>query len=98
MPAVTRKGDSGQGHDACPATVATGGSGDVFVNGKPIMRVGDAYAPHGCKKHSKHGRAQASGSGTVFANGKPIARIGDSIDCGGAAAAGSGDVFADDDG
>ncbi len=98
MPAVTRQGDSGKRHDSCPTTAATGGSGDVFVNGKPVMRQGDTYAPHGCVAHAVHGRAQASGSGTVFANGKPIARIGDGINCGGAATSGSGDVFADDHG
>ncbi len=98
MPALVRKGDSGVGHDACPTTAATGGSGDVYADGKPVMRVGDAYAPHGCKKHAKHARAQAAGSGTVFVNGKAVARIGDGIDCGGQSGSGSGTVFVDDNG
>lgn len=98
MPAATRKGDIGSGHDACPPTPAITGSPDVYVDGKPVVRVGDAYKPHKCKKHAKHPRAQASGSGTVFVNGKPVARIGDGINCGGAAAAGSPTVFVDDNG
>ncbi|WP_237400886.1 PAAR domain-containing protein [Rhodovulum sulfidophilum] len=38
----------------------------------------------------------SSGSGTIFINGKPAGRIGDAINCGGKAAAGSGDVFIGD--
>lgn len=96
MPASHRKGDIGSGH-AChfPPSAATGGSPNVFVNDKMAMRVGDAYAPHGCAPCPKppHGRALAAGSSTVFINGRKAGRIGDAIDCGGQAAAGSGDVF-----
>ncbi len=96
MPAIVRKGDTGSGHDKCPPTASISGSGDVFVEGQPVVRVGDGYAPHGCKKHSTHPRSQASGSGTVFVNGKAVARIGDAIDCGGSAASGSATVNVDD--
>ena len=46
----------------------TEGSPDVFVNGYPAHRMGDA---------DSHGGSQAEGSGTVFVNGRPIARLGD---------------------
>lgn len=96
MPPAHRLGDIGSGH-AChfPPTPATGGSPNVFVDGKPLMRVGDPYIPHGCGPcpAPPHGRALAAGSGTVFTNGKPTGRIGDAIDCGGTAATGSGDVI-----
>jgi uncharacterized Zn-binding protein involved in type VI secretion len=86
MPPAHRLGDVGSGH-AChfPPTPASGGSPNVFVDGKPLMRVGDPYVPHG--------RALPAGSGTVFTNGKPTGRISDAIDCGGTAATGSGDVI-----
>lgn len=96
MPKAVRQGDTGKGHDRCPPTSATGGSSDVLINGKPAMRVGDAYAPHGCKDHAVHPRSQAAGSGTVFINGKALARVGDAIDCGGEATSGSDDVFVDE--
>ena len=101
MPPAHRKGDIGSGH-AChfPPTPATGGSPNVFVNGRPLMRVGDAYVPHPCVAgHAPpHGRALAEGSATVFVNGQPAGRTGDAIDCGGAASSGSGNVFIGDKG
>jgi len=99
MPAATRKADIGSGH-AChfPPTAAVDGSPSVFVNDKPVMRVGDPYEAHGCGTCPKppHGRALAAGSPTVYTNDKATGRIGDAIDCGGSAATGSGDVFLDD--
>jgi len=94
MPAVTRKGDSCTGHDACPPRGSTGGSPNVFVNGIPVHREGDSWGAHGCPVHPPHGSVLASGSGTVFVNGKPIGRIGDPVACGGTVASGSGNVFA----
>lgn len=63
MPAVCRVGDA----HSCGST-DTGGSPNVFVNGKPIHRIGDPDA---------HGGTQVGGSSTVFANGKGVARVGD---------------------
>lgn len=95
MPSAHRQDDIGSGH-AChfPPSQATGGSPDVYVNSRPLMRVGDAYAPHGCPScpEPSHGRSLATGSGSVFVNGKPAGRIGDAIDCGGQAADGSRNV------
>ena len=99
MPKAHRRTDIGSGH-AChfPPTAATGGSANVFVNGLPLMGVGDAYEPHGCGTCPKpaHARALASGSGTVFVNGKPAGRQGDAIDCGGSAQGASDDVWIGD--
>ena len=95
VPKAHRRTDTGSDHGChFPPSDATGGSPDVFVNGLALMRVGDAYAPHGCPvcPQPAHGRALAAGSGTVFVNGQPAGRVGDAIDCGGAAASGSGDV------
>lgn len=99
MPFVTRLGDVGSGH-AChfPPTDAVEGSPDVIVNGKPAVRVGDAYAPHACPTcpEPEHGRKLASGSPTVFVNGRAVGRVGDAIDCGGKATTGSSDVVLDE--
>ncbi|MEL6587027.1 MAG: PAAR domain-containing protein [Pseudomonadota bacterium] len=101
MPPAHRKGDIGSGHGChFPPTPATGGSGDVFVNGRPLMRKGDAYVPHACVAgHAgPHGRALSGGSASVYANGKATGRKGDAIDCGGAASTASGNVFIGDGG
>ncbi len=101
MPRATRKGDIGSGHSChFPPSEAIAGSPDVFVNGKPWVRVGDAYAAHGCPTcpAPAHGRALSEGSPTVFVNGLPAGRVGDAIDCGGSASTGSGDVILDEGG
>ncbi|MGV1828573.1 PAAR domain-containing protein [Agrobacterium vitis] len=99
MPAITRLGDIGSGH-AChfPPTPSIEASANVIINGRGAVRVGDAYGAHACSScpEPSHGRALAAGSPTVFINGQPAGRIGDAIDCGGATAEGSGDVFLDD--
>lgn len=92
MPAVTRVGDANTGHDLCPPTTLASGSPNVTVNGIAVGRVGDPYAPHGCKSHPSHVGTIASGSATVFINGKAAGRVGDAVSCGGTVAAGSGNV------
>lgn len=94
MPAVTRLGDSCTGHGTWPPRPSTGGSGDVFVNGIPAHRQGDAWAVHCNDAPVCHAGSLAAGSGTVFVNGKQLGRVGDSVSCGSAVAAGSGNVFA----
>lgn len=96
MPEAHRQHDIGSGHSChFPPTSATGGSENVYVNDKPLMRVGDAYQPHGCPScpAPSHGRALGGGSSSVYINGKPAGRIGDPIDCGGNAETGSGNVY-----
>ena len=98
MPGVTRLGDSSTGEECFPPKVSIAGSPDVFVNGIPAHRSGDAWAPHTCTHpqvpHGTHGSALAAGSSTVKCNGADLGRIGDPITCGDAVASGSGDVFA----
>ena len=60
MPAATRQGDNCTGHDACPPVPLVEGSPNVFTNGQPAGRVGDAV--------SIGGSVQA-GSGNVFIGG-----------------------------
>lgn len=93
MPAVSRLGDTCTGHGCFPPRASTGGSGSVFINGKPAHRQGDGWAVHSCGD-SHHASQLAGGSASVRANGLPLARIGDPIACGSAVAVGSDNVFA----
>jgi len=75
------------------------GSPDVFVNGRPALRVGDVGAHAGCCGPGLW-RASA-GSATVFINGVAAHRAGDrTLHCGGAGALveGSADVLIGDSG
>lgn len=93
MSKAHRLGDIGLGHDACGSRELVTASGDVFINGKGAARIGDAYQSHGCIEHPPHVGHLASGSSTVFINRRRAGRVGDAIDCGGAAAQGSPNVF-----
>ncbi|MFQ6552617.1 PAAR domain-containing protein [Aestuariibius insulae] len=95
MPKATRLGDIGSGHDChFPPTASIAASPDVNVDGIPVVRQGDDYAPHACPSclAPPHSRTLSGGSGTVFINGKPAGRVGDAISCGGAADTGSSTV------
>ena len=85
MPGIVRKGV-----DAAGGTLIQGSS-NVFIDGAPAVRIGDAVAGHGRAPHSSPVMAQ--GSSTVFVNGIPVCRAGDAATCG-HTASGSGDVFA----
>ncbi len=93
MPAVTRLGDVCTGHGCFPPRPSISSSSNVFVNGIPVVRVGDDYAPHGCSNCRPHPGKLASGSATVFVNGRPVGRVGDAVSCGSFVAAGSPDVI-----
>ena len=95
MPAVARIGDP----FSCGDMVAAG-SGNVFVNGIPVTRAGDATVGHPCGPPTSN----QSGSGTVFVNNIPVVRLGDPLTphgtCsnpphGGNISAASPNVFAD---
>lgn len=61
------------------------GSPNVFINGKPVVRVGDQVAVYGT-----HGTGiMATGSGTVFINGLAVCRVGDTSTNGGTAVLGA---------
>jgi uncharacterized Zn-binding protein involved in type VI secretion len=85
MPGITRQTSDSAGG------ALVGASGNVFVNGKGAVRIGDAVAGHGPAIHA--GPVMAAGSGTVFVNGIAVCRSGDKATCGDAAS-GSGNVFA----
>lgn len=95
MPAAARKGDKCVPH--CSPFSTSGGSGDVFVDGRPMNRVGDKVSSHLVKIGKKcfpHGASITSGSSSVFVNGRPAAFVGSTVGpmCT-KVAAGSSDVF-----
>jgi len=63
MPSICRAGDT----HTC-GSVDTGGSSNVFINGRGVHRFGDSQS---------HGGVQHDCSSTVFANGLGVARVGD---------------------
>ncbi|WP_150526776.1 PAAR domain-containing protein [Roseibium sediminis] len=96
MPKAARLGDIGAGHGCFPPTPAIAGSSDTFINGRPAVRLGDAFVPHGCPNCPPHPRSLSAGSATVFINGKKAGRVGDAIGCGGSVSTGSGDTLIGD--
>jgi uncharacterized Zn-binding protein involved in type VI secretion len=86
MPGITRNA----GQDVAGGAIIQGSS-NVFVNGKPVARVGDRIAGHGRGPHSSPVMAQ--GSSNVFTNGIATCRAGDVATCG-HTASGSANVFA----
>ena len=91
---IERLGDIGTGHGCYPPRPIVTSSPNVFVDGKPVSRVGDSYALHSCPNTPPHGATQTGGSPTVKANGKPVSRVGDAISCGSSVATGSSSSFA----
>lgn len=93
--AIAYIGTSTTGHETFPPTVSNAGSGDVFVNGVGVHRVGDSGAIH-CdikKPYPCHIPVASKGSDTVYVNGNSMMRIGDDYDCGDVVASGSNNVF-----
>lgn len=91
---VAGVGDLSTGHGTYPPSQAVTGSPTVTVNGKGIVRVGDAYAPH-CNTippYDCHSGVVVSGSTSVTANGIPIALPGSPISCGDTVGPGSPNV------
>lgn len=93
MPGIARVGDKSTGHDNCQPVSAVEGSSNVLANGKPVVLLGDKFAPHGCDKHATHQGYLAEGSPSTFMNGKPVGRVGDAVSCGGTIAEGSSNIF-----
>lgn len=84
MPGITRKDVDVAGG------VLIQGSGDVFVNGRSMVRLNDAVSGHGTGNHRSP--VMVEGSSSVFCNGKPVCRAGHRASCG-HPATGSSDVF-----
>lgn len=86
-------------------TIGTG-SGDVFINNKPMAALGDMTTGHTLPGHGFYPPVPIiTGSGSVFVNNKPVAALGDkhavhcdpphpASDChDGVISTGSGNVF-----
>ncbi|MDR3073123.1 MAG: PAAR domain-containing protein [Deltaproteobacteria bacterium] len=92
MPPVSRVGDKAEcprdehGAACCAHAVsgpAVSGSPNVYVNNRPVLRVGDHGTHAACCGSNTWVNAQ--GSRYVRANGIPVARLGDATThCGGA--------------
>ena len=97
MQSVARFGDTiATGHACDIVSTVIGGSPNVFVNGRAVIRRTDQVAPHTILSGIvcvPHAAVVNAGSTTVFVNGIPIARVGDSADAG-VITSGSLDVFA----
>ena len=97
LPVVRMGIDVCSGHPGIPGFFpprpALAGSPNVFVEGIPVVRVGDQWCPH-TNLFTVHPGTGAMGSETVFVNGVPIMRITDPLDCGSVCAMGSSSVFA----
>ncbi|MCX4027988.1 PAAR domain-containing protein [Endozoicomonas sp. SM1973] len=93
MPAATRLGDICTGHGCFPPRPSITGSTNVLINGRPAIKAGDMYMPHGCPNCPPHPGSLAAGSSSVMINGSAAGRVGDRISCGGSVAMGSSDVF-----
>ncbi len=82
------------GHDACPSRKAVEGSPDVFIDGHPVVRLGDLWASHGCPAHAPHQGRVMQASDEVTVNDLPVVRVGDPLDCGGVVKTGSEALYA----
>lgn len=91
MPAA-RIGDKDSGHQCYSPRPNIQGSSNVRINGRPVHRKGDAWAPHCC--YGCHTGVTSGGSSTVRVNGRAMARITDAISCGGIIITGSSNVTA----
>lgn len=62
-------------------TATTSGSSNVFIDGKPAQRIGDAGVDSGAADCANGDRASSdegnAGSNSVFVNGKAANRLGD---------------------
>ena len=96
MPASVRLTDMSTGHASWPPRPNDQGSGDVFVNDKPVHCVGDHWLTHCNPQPQCHDGVASENGRNVFANGKARTAIGDAISCGDHMAQGSSNVFIND--
>lgn len=93
MAGVLRLGDMSTGHSGFPPRPNISASSDVFVNGIPAHREGDAWAVHCNSTPTCHAGVLTPLPRQVFVNGLILGSIGDPISCGDIAATGSMDVI-----
>lgn len=89
---TARQHDLCTGHGCYPPRPASEGSPNVFLNDRPVHRLGDSWFEHCCAK-SCHDAVTIEGSETVFANDKPVSRIKDAVSCGSNILTGSKDCW-----
>lgn len=89
---ATRQGDISSGHGAWAPRPADQASPDVYTEGMPNIREGDAWTTH-CVGPACHQGAVSQGSSTVIINGSGAVRLGDKIDCGGTVLQGAASVY-----
>ena len=79
------------GHECTSTTTISGGSGDVFAEGKGVSRKGDSLTVHTIENGKDedgnwicipHSSSITGGSSTVFVNDIAIARVNDGADKG----------------
>ena len=92
---IIRVGDYCSGHEDWVPRPCIEGSPNVFVNGRAVHRIGDAWAIHcreGKKRKKCHPSVAASASSNLYANGRPVCRRGDRVACGSTMVGGSVNV------
>lgn len=95
MPAIAGADVPTTGHGTYPPTIVTGGSGKVFVEGKPALSMDNAIHVTHCntvKPYDCHSGVIAAASPKVFVEGSPAVRIGDVLTCGDTVAGGAGKI------
>lgn len=77
---VCRLTDKTMGHGCYSPQVTLQGSENVFIEGLPAFRQGDAIQPHCCD--GCHPSFGGQGSPTVRVNGRALQRVTDTASCG----------------
>ncbi len=68
-------------------------SPNVYINGKAVIRQGDAWQNHVVGEDTHSGPSISIGSTTVYINNKAAGRYGDSLSCGATVTSGSSNVY-----
>jgi uncharacterized Zn-binding protein involved in type VI secretion len=66
--------------DSAGGAQLAGGQDFVFINGIPVVLLGDPVTPHGDGPHA--GPVMVEASSFVFINGIPVCREGNAASCG----------------
>lgn len=91
---IARDGDLTTGHGCHPPQTIIATATSVFINGRPVARLGDQVTSHTCGDDT-HGGYISNCQSKVIVEGIPLARVGDSISCGGTVMTGSDNCASD---
>lgn len=94
MSGISRLGDALAPHVPFGPQSIVEGSDNVFTNGIPTARVGDAVSVHCDSNGNCHDSTISDGNSSVLVNGLPVAYVGSNAACGSIVIEGSSDVFA----